>query len=91
MRIFLHILKYMCIVLYILWRSTMSLAQEERRRKSWESHGKAAFDARIAELRNLKKQIEGLPVDSLERTELQKKYEDMYTAVFKAYDKATDF
>ena len=69
----------------------MSQAQEERRRQSWESDGKAAFEATFQRLRDLKVEVEKLPEGSPERVEMQKKYDIERQDAFEAYDKATDF
>ncbi|HCL59496.1 MAG TPA: hypothetical protein DHW80_06900 [Acinetobacter sp.] len=69
----------------------MSQAQEERRKQAWESHGKEAFESTFQMLRNLKDEIEKLPVGSQERAEKQEKYDIQYEDAFADYDKQTDF
>lgn len=69
----------------------MSQAQEERRKQSWESHGKEQFQSTFDRLNNLKKEVEQLPEESSERAEMQKKYDIEYADAFEAYDKATNF
>ncbi|MFN3073172.1 hypothetical protein ACK1JC_06050 [Acinetobacter sp. TY2] len=69
----------------------MSQAQEQRRKESWETHGKEQFNPTFDRLNNLRMAVEQLPKGSSERAEMQKKYDTEYADAFEAYDKATSF
>jgi hypothetical protein len=58
----------------------MSDAQEKRRAESWESQHKEGHEKEMAELREMKKQLDSMDPASDEYEALKAKYQDRYSA-----------